>query len=209
MRTQVKICGLRDARGLDAAVAAGADAIGLVLERGSRRAVPRSEARQLLARVPPGVRRVAVFVRPSAEELRAAVDLGFDAVQAAAPFAPPSDFGLGFVPAVADGPDLLARAAEARATARPPRCAILVDGPRGGGRGETADHDRVAALAWRVPLWLAGGLDPDRVAAAIHRVRPIGVDVSSGVESAPGIKDPARIAAFVAAVRSLEPRAPR
>lgn len=203
MRVRVKICGLRDAVGIDAAVAAGADAVGIVLEPRSPRAVPLAAAAPLLERVPHGIRKVAVFVRPDDRALAAVAELGFDAVQAFAPYAPPADIPLGFVPAVTDGPDLHARAEAARHTARGAGF-VLVDGPRGGGRGEKADPDRVAALAWRVPVVLAGGLTPDDVAASIAHVRPVGVDVSSGVESAPGIKDPARIAAFLAAVRSLE-----
>jgi len=82
---------------------------------------------------------------------------------------------------------------------------LLLDAhPAGGlgGRGETFDWDGIPPLAR--PLILAGGLDADNVAAAVRRVRPYGVDVSSGVESAPGIKDPRRMAAFAAAVRRAE-----
>jgi phosphoribosylanthranilate isomerase len=82
--------------------------------------------------------------------------------------------------------------------------AVLVDGPLGGGRGVAADTNRVAAVAQLRPVVLAGGLTPDTVGPSIARVRPFGVDVSSGVEQAPGVKDPARIHAFLQAVRAVE-----
>ena len=78
---------------------------------------------------------------------------------------------------------------------------VLFEAARSG-QGERADWERAAALAARTHLILAGGLTPENVGEAIRRVRPFGVDVSSGVESAPGVKDPARIAAFVAAARA-------
>jgi phosphoribosylanthranilate isomerase len=80
---------------------------------------------------------------------------------------------------------------------------LLVEG-RASGRGARADWALAARLALRTRVVLAGGLDAGNVAAAIRRVRPFGVDVSSGVESAPGVKDPGRIRAFVAAVRAAE-----
>ena len=83
--------------------------------------------------------------------------------------------------------------------------ALLVDGPDPGS-GQAFDHDELAALMPELtkPLILAGGLTPENVGEAIRRVRPYAVDVSSGVESAPGIKDPAKIAAFCAAVRAAD-----
>lgn len=202
MHVGVKICGLRDARAIDAAVCAGVDAIGLVLEPGARRAVPHRDVGALLARVPDTVRRVAVFARLDAARVAVAEALGFDALQAFVPARVPGASRLAFLPALADGPDLHTRAGTALRALRG-GTAILVDGPHGGGRGVPADAARVAALAWRVPIVLAGGLTPDNVAGRARHVRPIGVDVSSGVEDRNGAKDPARIADFVAAVRSL------
>jgi len=204
MRVTVKICGLCDAAAVDAAVEAGADAVGFVLAEHSPRALTLAAAARLAARVPSGVRRIAVLGRdPDAALLAQLRALPFDAVQlyepsalGAAQLAP-----LELLPAVADGPGLLRRALAAqgrsgRATA------IVVDGPGGGGRGRAGDHRRIAAVAWRVPIVLAGGLDPDNVGAAVAHVRPVGVDVSSGVERRPGVKDGARIRAFVAAARA-------
>ena len=210
MRIAVKICGLTRPEHVVAACEAGADAIGLVFADGSPRTVTPEQAVPLLAAVRPGVARVGVFRRFGAAEARAVADLPLDLVQAA----PPAHTGTRvFLPALNDGPDLEAqlstletqRALDSAATPPPGRLegAVLVDG-RVSGSGEAADWDRIAGLATRVPLVLAGGLDPDNVADAIRRVQPHGVDVSSGVESTRGLKDTARIRAFIEAVRAQE-----
>lgn len=195
---RVKICGLREVRDVECAVAAGADAVGFVLADGSPRRVDPDQARRLLDAVPEGVQSVAVYAAATTAELDAALRLGVDLVQTTTPLQHRGDRSR-LLPVCCDGDDLLAKVGAAAALGGGP---VLVDGPRGGGRGECADLARVAAVAWRHPLWLAGGLDPDNVAAAIHRVRPLGVDVSSGVESQRAIKDPSRIHAFVAAARA-------
>lgn len=196
----VKICGLRRPVDLEAAVEAGADAIGLVFADSPRR-VTAAEAADLMARVPPGIEVVAVFREPEPDRLRAALDLGIGWIQADASWRAPA--GVRWLPAFADGADLAERAGHhPTGPGQGLSAAILVDGPVGGGRGVPPDLDRVAALAATRPVILAGGLRPDTVAAAIARVRPFGVDVSSGVESEPGVKDPARVRAFVAAARA-------
>jgi phosphoribosylanthranilate isomerase len=98
---------------------------------------------------------------------------------------------------VHDGDDLLARLPPGAGT-------LLLEAPGRGGRGVAPDWGRAAILAGRVRLVLAGGLTPENVGEAIRRVRPYGVDVASGVESAPGVKDRARMFRFVAAVRRAE-----
>ena len=98
------------------------------------------------------------------------------------------------LPVLHDGPDLLTHLPVGAAT-------VLLEAEGRGGRGVSPDRARAAALARRVRLVLAGGLTPENVGAAIAAVRPYAVDVSSGVESSPGVKDPRRIAAFIAAVR--------
>jgi phosphoribosylanthranilate isomerase len=189
----VKICGLSDEAGVEAAVAAGADAVGFVFHAASPRSLTPRRARELAAAVPAGVRRVAVTLHP-APALVAGVLAEFlpDAWQTDA-----VDFDtLALPPSVERWPVL--RAGSARPEPLPPR--FLFEGARSG-RGEVADWSEAASLARAGELILGGGLSAGNVAAAVRRVRPFGVDVSSGVEAAPGRKDPARILEFVAAAR--------
>ncbi len=204
---RVKICGLRRVAEVEAAALAGADAVGLVFARSPRRVSP-AEARALVRAAPDGLEVVAVFRVPDPDLLREVLALGVHGVQADASWAGALPPGVYRLPALSDGPDLAARAARIPVAMAGPglRGAILVDGPAGGGRGVPADPDRVARIARSRPVVLAGGLQPDTVGAAIARVRPFGVDVSSGVESAPGVKDIARIRAFIQAVRAAEVR---
>ena len=193
----VKICGLRRFDEIETAVDAGADAIGIVLAESPRR-VSLDEAVALRAAIPPEVDAVAVFRRPSPEVLGAVLAAGFDTIQADATWTPPDLGSARWLPALSDGPDLAVRAAGLTTET------ILVDGPFGGGRGVPADADRVAALAAQRSVVLAGGLTPNTVGAAITRIRPHGVDVSSGVERSPGVKEPVKIRDFLAAVRAVE-----
>ena len=193
MTLLVKICGLTDETAVEAAVAAGADAVGFVFHEASPRNVSPRRARELAAAVPAGVRRVAVTLHP-AQELVAKVLAEFvpDVWQTDA-----GDFAaLGLPESVERWPVL--RAGGALPGTLPAR--FLFEGARSG-RGEVADWTQAASLARMGELILGGGLDPGNVAEAVRRVRPFGVDVSSGVESAPGRKDPARIQHFVAAAR--------
>ncbi|WP_426955102.1 phosphoribosylanthranilate isomerase [Muricoccus radiodurans] len=213
-RPQVKICGLNDPDGLDAAVAAGADFIGFVFVPASPRAVTPDAAAALSARAPfveaGGPVRVGLFVDPTDEEIAAAL--------AAVPLCVLQ----------LHGEETPARVAEIRARFGVPVMKVL-------GIGEAADLDRLAdyaevadhflldtrvpgaalpggnavAFDWSLlagralprPWLLAGGLTPANVAEAIRVTGAPGVDVSSGVERARGVKDPARIAAFAAAAR--------
>ncbi len=196
----MKICGLRAAAEVDAAVEAGADAVGFVFAR-SKRQVSAEEARPLLARVPPFVARVGVFRWPGAMQLRRVLEqVELDAVQlyppagAALPeFRASSGGGLRCLPAFCDSSDL-----PGRVDATAPEGLVLLDGGSPG-EGEVADWARIARIAARRRVVLAGGLDPENLADALRAVRPWGVDVSSGVESAPGVKDLGRIRAFVQA----------
>ena len=205
MRVRVKICGVTDAAGVEAAVAAGADAVGFVLADSPRR-IEIERALDLAAAVPPFVARVAVLRCPDARTIRGvAAALGPDWIQAettpevesALACSGPLPRGAGLLRVVHDGDELLARL--------PPRApALLLEAPGRGGRGVAPDWGRAATLARRVRLILAGGLTPENVAAAIRRVRPYGVDVASAVESSPGIKDRARVERFLGAVRRAE-----
>ena len=205
MRVRVKICGITDPAGLESAVAAGADAVGFVLAE-SPRHVGIERARSLAAMLPPFVTRVAVLRNPGAGTIRdvaAALEPEWiqaettPELEAALAVSGPLAGGARLLRVVHDGDDLLARL--------PPRAeTLLLEAPGRGGRGVAPDWGRAMILAGRVRLVLAGGLTPENVGEAIRRVRPYGVDVASGVESAPGVKDRARMARFVAAVRRAE-----
>ncbi|MFN2321397.1 MAG: phosphoribosylanthranilate isomerase [Trueperaceae bacterium] len=201
-RVRIKVCGLTRPEDALAAEAAGADALGVIFAAGSKRRVDVVQARRVLAPVGPFVARVGVFVdAPVREVLEAVRGARLSAVQVhgAESAATVAEIAV-HVPVVRavrwrPGFDPVAHAEE-------PIAALLVDGPEPGS-GHAFDWDAAAAVLARGPRWvLAGGLTPDNVAAAVARLRPHGVDVASGVESAPGIKDPARLRAFVAAVRA-------
>lgn len=189
----VKICGMTDEQAVESAVDAGVDAVGFVFSP-SVRLLSISRAVELAGLVPSGVLKVAVFRRPTAEELRRVVE-GFvpDVVQA------DHDSIAGFddietLPVFRQG-----------TSADPDAPRFLFEGPHSGS-GQEIDLDSAARTARLGEMVLAGGLRPDNVGRAIDVVRPFGVDVSSGVESEPGVKDPALIRSFVAAVRSAEER---
>jgi phosphoribosylanthranilate isomerase len=188
----VKICGVSTAAAIDAAAAAGADAVGFVFHPSSPRHIEPARAAALARRLPPGLRSVAVTLRArQAEVARILETFRPDAWQCDA-----EELAQLRLPT---GVEKLAVLRGASAVAPlPPR--IVFDAAVSG-RGLRADWHCAAALARERELVLAGGLDAGNVAAAIARVRPFGVDVSSGVESAPGVKDGARILAFVAAAR--------
>lgn len=196
MRVFIKICGLRTAKALEAAVAAGVDAVGFVFAESPRRVTPR-QASQLCAGLSPVVVRVAVMRQPDPAEWQAVAD-GFapDWLQAeAADFARLAvDERFGRLPVYRD---------DAVPAGALPEGPVLFESAVSG-QGQRADWARAAELAGRCQLVLAGGLTPDNVGEAIAAVRPWGVDVSSGVESRRGVKDAGRIEAFVQAVREAE-----
>ena len=196
MSVFVKICGLRDANSVAVAVAAGADAIGFVFAESVRR-VSVEEAQQAAEAVPAGIQRVAVMRHPSHAEWGEVLD-GFrpDVLQTDA-----GDFeGLDVPPEVSCWP-VIREGAVAAGQSIPE--VFVYEGPVSGA-GMTVNWDNAARMATRGRMILAGGLDADNVANAISQVRPWGVDVSSGVESAPGVKDFDRIRKFVGAVRAME-----
>ena len=195
MTVLVKICGMTDEAAVHAAVEAGADALGFVFYAPSPRNLEVAMAARLASLVPDEVLTVAVMLHPEPalwdavqQELApdvlqtdigdfAALDVGDEVQQWPV-------LREGSVPAVGDLPGL-----------------FVYEG-RQSGRGETVDWDRAADVARRGRMILAGGLDAGNVAEAIRRVAPYGVDVSSAVESRPGVKDAARIRAFVDAARA-------
>jgi phosphoribosylanthranilate isomerase len=198
----VKICGVTRPADAEAAAALGADAVGVNLWPGSRRHVPPARAREIVRALPPWVTAVGVLVNPTREELLRAIEAsGVAAIQLHGDEPPAACLGLP-VPVVKA---LRVRdAAALDALAAYDVQGFLLDAPTPGygGSGETFDW-AVAAEAVRrgARVILAGGLGPDNVAAAVRAVRPWGVDVASGVESAPGVKDLEKVAAFVRAAK--------
>lgn len=205
-RTRVKICGITSVADGLAAARHGADAIGLVFYPPSPRVVALEGARAIAESVPPFVARVAVFVNPAAREVEAVIracrpDLLQFHGEETADFC--RGFGVPYLRAlrVRRGVDLLESLSPYADAA-----GWLLDAYRQelyGGTGEAFDWDLIPRGLAR-PLVLSGGLDAENVGAAIRRVRPWAVDVSSGVEAAKGVKDERRIAAFMEAVRSAD-----
>jgi phosphoribosylanthranilate isomerase len=202
----VKICGVNDLAAFDAAVAAGADWIGFVFFPRSPRALLPAEAAALSARQSGGPLRVGLFVAPTDAEIAAvlervrldALQLYVDAARAAALRA---RFGLPVWRAIgvtraADLPDTAGGADGFIVEPKPPAGAT-----RPGGNAVALEWSLLAGWQAPAPWLLAGGLTPDNVAAAIRASGAQAVDVSSGVERGPGVKDPALIRAFVAAAR--------
>jgi phosphoribosylanthranilate isomerase len=204
---RVKICGITRVEDAVAAAQAGADAIGLNFWRGTPRVVSHEQARAIASALPPFVSVVGLFVDPTSEEVRAALQrVRLDCLQfhgsESASFC--RAFGRPYIKAIAvrEGVDLLESLSPYDDAA-----GLLFDAPpaegRPGGTGRTFDWSRVPTKLPR-PLVLSGGLNATNVADAIRRVHPAAVDVSSGVEALdgqgrprPGIKDAQRIAAFI------------
>lgn len=193
MNVLVKICGITTPEALETALMAGADAVGFVFHGPSPRNLAPAEAAVLAASVPPDVKTVAVTLHP-AQQL---VDEVLGAFTPSAWQTDLADFERLELPADVERWPVL-RAGGALPQSLPVR--LLFEGARSGA-GEVADWSQAAALAARSELILGGGLTPGNVAQAIAAVLPFGVDVSSGVESAPGRKDPALIWSFVSAAR--------
>lgn len=201
-RTRVKICGITRIEDALAAAHAGADAIGLVFYSRSPRAVDIDAARAICAALPPFVTTVGLFVDAEPAAIHAILEkVPLDTLQFHGAESPEycDQFGRPFLKALRmhDSIDIAAERQQYRAAR-----ALLLDTYRPGvpgGTGEIFDWQRVPGeLAGHIVL--AGGLNPANVGAAIETVRPYAVDVSGGVESAPGIKDAQRIRDFIAAV---------
>lgn len=198
----VKICGITREEDAALAVELGASAIGFIFWPKSGRYLDPARARAIVRTLPPFVTPVGVFVNEPAAAMNAV------AAQA----------GLGVVqlhgdetPDLLDHLDLPAMKAVGRieadtATRWPARVRLLVDADdrvQRGGTGQRADWAAAASLARQRPVVLAGGITPENVAEAMATVRPFGIDVSSGVEDAPGIKSPDRLRALFEALRGL------
>ena len=205
MRTRVKICGITRVEDARAAAQAGADAVGLVFYPPSPRFLSLEWARELKSELPPFVMPVALFVNPGAAQVYSVLERVRPAMLQFHGEETPvfcAQFGVPYIKAcrVRPGVDLLEYLRPFAGAA-----GWLLDShvEEYGGVGERFDWSLVPAGRIR-PLVLSGGLAPENVGEAIRRVRPWAVDVSSGVESSRGIKDAARIAAFIAEVRNAD-----
>jgi len=205
LRTRIKICGITRPGDAVAAAQAGADAVGLVFYPPSPRFLNVERAREIRDALPPFVQAVALFVNPDAAQVAQAIGRVHPALLQFHGEETPdfcAQFGLPYVKAcrVAQGVDLVKYL-------RPFSTASgwLLDAhvEEYGGVGASFDWSLVPARLER-PLVLSGGLTRGNVGEAVRRVRPWAVDVSSGVESSKGIKDAAKIAAFIAEVRNAD-----
>jgi phosphoribosylanthranilate isomerase len=202
--TAVKICGLTRQEDAEAACALGADFVGFVLWAKSPRATTIDRVREIVPRLRGSATPVGVFVDPGVDDLKAAEDAGLRLAQVHG--APPSQLPGVSIPIV--------RAVHLSANGIEPDVAdelILIDAHdpvQHGGTGRTVDWHRASLLARSRRIILAGGLTPANVRQAVEEVRPYAVDVASGVESQPGIKDHELIRAFITAVRTAAPHAP-
>lgn len=212
MRTRVKICGLTRKADAMAVWEAGADAIGLVFHPGSPRYLSPSAAEDLVRELPPFLGRVGVFVNPTEAQVReAVVRAGLTAIQLHGEETPAFCARFAPLPVIKafrirdeDSLENLRRYRHVQAW--------LLDAWHPSARGGTGERFDWAwarqAMEHRVPVILAGGLSPENAAEAVRTVRPFALDVSSGVESAPGRKAPERIHAFMRAVREAEAALP-
>jgi phosphoribosylanthranilate isomerase len=196
-RPRIKICGLTRLEDALLAAELGADALGFNLWPGSKRHVDADAVRAIVDRLPPFVTTVGVFVnqRPT-DVLSLAAQSGVQAVQLHGD-EPWEDVNGYPIPALkafrVAGPESLADLHRYRVKA------VLLDAPSAGfgGSGLTFDWALAAEVARRTRVVLAGGLTPENVRDAVRAVRPYGVDVASGVEQAPGVKDPEKLRRFV------------
>jgi phosphoribosylanthranilate isomerase len=202
----IKICGITRLEDARFAVECGAHAVGFVFWPGSPRWIDPMRAQAIASRLPPFVTPVGVFVNQPADYLNdvaAAVGLGVVQLH--------GDESIEFA-ATLNRPVLKAMTlatVDAAIDRWPPETMVLLDAHdpvRRGGTGRTIDWARAASVAARRPIVLAGGLNPDNAAEAIERVRPYGIDVSSGVEVTPGVKDHGRLQRLFDSIRELRSR---
>ena len=203
----VKICGITRLEDAEAAVDAGAGAIGFIFWPNSPRFIDPHQARKIAAALPPFVTPVGVFVNQTLDYVNAVASLvrlgavqlhGDETVAGAAGIATP------VIKAVT--------VADPQLSVWPSRTLLLVDvhdPERRGGTGRTVDWSAAAGIAAQRRMLLAGGLTPENVADAIACVRPFGIDVSSGVETSPGVKDHRRLRALFEAVNGTSAFATR
>lgn len=222
-RTRIKICGVTDTKSAWSAVDAGADAVGLVFVEGSPRQVDVDRARQIVAMLPAFVEPIGLFVNDEAQRVREiSRELGLHTIQLHGQETPEQVASLSplrVIKAFAFEPREVSSALSPWRGSCDNLAAIMFDAPppdsraaHAGGSGRTFDWSALAALehagmlADLGPMILAGGLTPDNVADAIRTLSPYAVDVSSGVESERGVKDPAMVASFCHAAQQEDIR---
>jgi phosphoribosylanthranilate isomerase len=190
---RIKICGITKPEDAYFAENAGANAIGVIVcsEDVSRRNVPLEKAEKIFRAVGPFTTTVAVSHTTSEADLHRIIALHPDAIQISHPFIFKDDPGVSVIRVVGRDEPL------------PADCdAIIVDDSHGTGKTFDRSYAQEAVRRSKIPVILAGGLTPENVGAAIREVKPYAVDVASGVEISPGIKDHKKIGAFIAACRS-------
>lgn len=201
---KIKVCGLTRVEDVKAAIDAGADVLGFVFTASPRR-ISADTAIRLLACVPEGILRVGLFLDQDKSEINHVVSsVPLDVLQfhGSESETECSTYGLPWLKAVAMENAESAKRAE---SAYPGAMGLLLDSHKTGNRGGSGKiFDWSLSTQISKPVWLAGGLHADNVAQAIRAVRPYAVDVSSGVEAAPGIKDANRMSAFIKAVKEVE-----
>ena len=204
-RTRIKICGITRTIDLDAALQAGVDAVGFVFYPHSPRCLQSVQAAELARQVPPFVTRVGLFVNAEPDSVRdvlATVPLDLLQFHGEETAGYCSQFGLPYLKVARVRPDLdLLEFARAYPSAQGLLLDAWVDGY--GGVGQSFDWSLIPP-GLPLPMILSGGLHVGNVVDAVIKMRPWAVDVSSGVETAKGIKDADKIAAFVAAVRKAD-----
>ena len=204
MRVKIKICGLTREEDVRTAIVAGADAVGFVFTASPRR-ISVETAIRLVSYVPEGVLRVGLFLDQDRSEInRVVTSVPLDVLQfhGSETGQECSVYGLPWLKAVAMENAESAKQAEHD---YPDAMGLLLDSHTTGTRGGSGKvFDWSLSRPLLKPVWLAGGLNAGNVAQAIRAVRPFAVDVSSGVEKTPGIKDASRISAFIKMVREVE-----
>ena len=188
---RVKICGITRVEDALFAEQAGADAIGIVMySPASRRSVPEEKAWEIFHALGPFVTRVIVTHTQSEKDLEKILALRPDAIQISHPFVFKKDPGVRVLRVIGRGDTV------------PGDCnAVIVDESMGAGKTFDREFAKIVVKQSAVPVILAGGLNPENVGAAIREIRPYAVDVASGVEVQPGIKDHTKVAAFIRAAR--------
>jgi phosphoribosylanthranilate isomerase len=204
--TGVKICGITNLEDAEASTLAGADAIGFIFYPESPRCITPDRAREITGKLPGRVCRVGVFVDHDVEGVRRIAQFcGLDFIQLHGNESP--DYCRAFSPSVLIKAVSIQKEEDLALLKDYPVRAILADAHdpvRRGGTGKTCDWNLARKAGERHRLILSGGLNPQNILPAIETVRPLAVDIGSGVEARPGKKDPGKIKELMAAVRSFK-----
>jgi phosphoribosylanthranilate isomerase len=202
--TEIKICGITRIEDALCAASLGVDAVGFIFHEPSPRNIAPERAREIISVLPRTVATVGIFVNRGAEEvLRTAAECGLDLIQLHGDESP--DYCRSFQPGRLIKAVSCRTAAEVEALGTYEVRALLLDardGDRYGGTGKRVDWELAAELARRRPLILAGGLTPENITEALSAVAPAAVDINSGIELAPGIKDREAMKRIVGLIRN-------